>query len=150
MKDKLSIYLCGFRKGMSAQNCLLFMIEKSIKSLDKTGKCGVLLTDLSKAFDCLVHDLLVAKLHAYGFDYLSPKLIHTYLTGRLQRVRVNASFSSWRQILYGLPQGSVLGPELYNINSNDLFLFLLLEMPIMRTITPLLQRHRPSQVYYQN
>ena len=93
MKDKLSIYLCGFRKGMSAQNCLLFMIEKWRKSLDKTGKCGVLLTDLSKAFDCLVHDLLIAKLHAYGFDYLSLKLIHTYLTGRLQRVRVNASFS---------------------------------------------------------
>ena len=80
MKDKLSIYLCGFRKGMSAQNCLLFMVEKWRKSLDKTGKCGVLLTDLSKAFDCLVHDLLIAKLRAYGFDYLALKLILSYLT----------------------------------------------------------------------
>ena len=128
MKDKLSIYLCGFRKGMSAQNCLLFMVEKWRKSLDKTGKCGVLLTDLSKAFDCLVHDLLIAKLQAYGFDYLALKLILSYLTDRKQRVRVNASFSEWKDILSGVPQGSVLGPELYNINSNDLFVFLLLEI----------------------
>ena len=128
MRDKLSVYLCGFRKGMSAQNCLLLLVEKWKKSLDKGGKCGVLLTDLSKAFDCLVHDLLIAKLHAYGFDYLSLKLILSYLTGRLQRVRINASFSSWMEILTGVPQGSVLGPELYNINSNDLFMFMLLEI----------------------
>ena len=128
MRDKLSLYLCGFRKGMSSQHCLLLLVEKWRRSLDKSGKCGVLLTDLSKAFDCLVHDLLIAKLNAYGYDYLSLKLIYSYLTGRLQRVRVNASFSSWREIETGVPQGSVLGPEFYNINSNDLFLFLLLEI----------------------
>ena len=68
---------------MSPQNCLLFMIEKWRKCLDNKGKAGVLLTDLSKAFDCIVHDLLIAKLNAYGFDYLSLKLINDYLSDRI-------------------------------------------------------------------
>ena len=128
MSDRLSIFLCGSHKGMSAQNCLLFMIEKLRKSYDKGDKGGILLTDLSKAFDCLVHDLLIAKLQAYGFDYLSLKLIYSYLTDRFQRVRINSNFSSWNEILHGVPQGSILGPDLFNINSNDLFLFLLLDI----------------------
>ena len=128
MNDKLAIYLCDFRKGVRAQNCLLFLIEKWRKCLDNNGKAGVLLTDLSKAFDCLVHDLLIAKLNVYGFDYLSLKLIYSYLSERSQRVRINASFSSWKEIMSGVPQGSILGPPLYNVNSNDLFYFLLLDI----------------------
>ena len=128
MAKKLSIFLCAYQKFMNAQNCLLFLVEKWRKGLDCSKKCGVLLTDLSKAFDCLVHDLLIAKLHAYGFDYLALKLIYSYLTGRKQRVRVNASFSEWANIDYGVPQGSILGPELYNYYSNDLFLFMILEV----------------------
>ena len=83
MDDKLSIYQCGFRKGMGAQNCLLYLVEKWKRSLDNKGKAGILLTDLSKAFDCLVHDLCIAKLEAYGFDYNSLKLIYSYLTDRM-------------------------------------------------------------------
>ena len=80
---------------MNAQNCLLFMVELCKNALDKGNKCGVLLTDLSKAFDCLVHDLLIAKLAAYGFDHLSLKLIFSYLTDRQQRVRINGSYSEY-------------------------------------------------------
>ena len=93
-----------------------------------TAVAVLLVKNLSKAFDCLLHDLLIAKLHAYGFDYFALKLIYSYLTGRKQRVCVNASFSEWATIENGVPQGSILGPELYNYNSNDLFLFVMLDI----------------------
>ena len=75
MSDKLYPYLCGFRKGYSTQDCQLVMLEKWKKALDKKQVAGALLTDLSKAFDCLNHELLIAMLEAYGFSQSSLKLI---------------------------------------------------------------------------
>ena len=121
--DILSMSQCGFRKGFSAQHCLIVMLEKFKKSIDSKKCCGVLLTDLSKAFDCLSHDLLIAKLEAYGLDYISLKLMYSYLKFRYQRVRVNSKYSKWSEILCGVPQGSILGPLLFNIYLSDLFLF---------------------------
>ena len=70
--------------------------------------------DLSKAFDTINHDLLIAKLHCYGIEDDSLKLLWNYLKNRWQRTKINATYSSWAELLYGVPQGSILGPLLFN------------------------------------
>ena len=120
-ENKLSQFQCGFRKGYNSQYCLMRMIERWNRSIDQRGSSGALLTDLSKAFDCLPHDLLIAKLNAYGFSNSALKVISSYFTNRYQRVRINSQYSSWSEIIYGAPQGSILGPLLFNIDMADLF-----------------------------
>ena len=117
----LSKYQCGFRKGYTTQYCLLAMLEKWKSSVDKGGSFGVLLTNLSKAFDFLSHELLIAKLHRYGFSLNALRLVHSYLTNRKQRTKINNKYSSREEILFGVLQGSILGPHLFNIFRFDLF-----------------------------
>ena len=126
----LSKYQCGFRKGFSTQHWLLAMLEKWKRSVDNGKAFGALLTDLSKAFDCLDHELLIAKLNACGFSLTVSKLIHDYLSNRKRRTKVNSSYSTystwystWYEIIFGLPQGLILRPLLFNIFLINLFFF---------------------------
>ena len=123
-ETRFSKFQCDFRKGYIVQHCLLAMIEKWKTAVDNGGVFAALLTDLSKAFDCIPHDLIIAKLAAYGFDTNALKLIHNYLSNRKQRVKINSVYSIWKDISYGVPQGSILGPLLFNIHLCDLLYFL--------------------------
>ena len=116
-----SKYQCGFRKSFNAQHCLLTMVEKWRKTLDEGGETGTVLTDLSKAFDCIDYNLLIAKLNAYGFEKRWLVFIHSYLTKCKQRTKVDSAFSSWEILPSSVPQGSILGPLLFNIYICEMF-----------------------------
>ena len=97
------------------------MVERWKNAVDKGKVFGALLTDLSKAFDCLPHELIIAKLNTYGFNLPALKLMHSYLSHRKRRTKVNHTNSSWEEILFDVLQGSIPGPILFNIFLSELF-----------------------------
>ena len=109
METFLSKYLCGYRKGYSVQHALIALLETLRISLDNKGFGGAILMGLSKAFD------------TYGFSKTALRLIKSYLMNRWQRTKINNSYISWIELLLAVPQGSILGPLLFNIYLNVLF-----------------------------
>ena len=116
MLNKFSIYLTGFRKNHGTHPALLKMIETWKTKLNMVHKVGVIYVDLSKAFDNLNQELWL--------DQNAIEFIKNYLSNRYQCCKINNTLEDWRKILVGIPQGSILGPLLFNIFLNDIFFFL--------------------------
>ena len=126
MEKYFSPFLSAYRKNYSSQNILICLTEEWIKKLDNDFVVGAVPTDLSKAFDCIPHDLIIAKLSAYNFSDEAFSYIYSYLTNRRQCVRINNTDSHLETIISGVPQGSILGPILFNLSINDIFFFVVL------------------------
>ena len=123
IEEFFSPFLAAYRKSYSTQHVLMRMVEEWKENLDNSFFVGAVLTDLSKAFDCTPHDLLIAKLSTYTLNNDSLCYIYSYLKDRKQCVQINNNQSEFDTILSGVPQGSILGPILYNIFFNDFFFF---------------------------
>ena len=104
----LNKLLCGFRKAHSTQKALFKLLHSWQKELDNSGFIVTILMDLSKTYDCLPHDLIIAKFEVYGLSKNSLKLLLDYLEGRKQRMKVGYSYSFWSDAKRGVPQESVL------------------------------------------
>ena len=123
MEKYLSPFLSAYRKSYSSQNILISLIEEWRKKLDNNFVVEAVLTDLSKAFNCMPHDILIAKLSAYDLSDEALSYIYSYLTNRRQYVRINNTHSQLETIISGVPQGSILGSIVFNLSINYLFFF---------------------------
>ena len=120
MNGATTFYQWGFKKGKSTEGLLLLMTETWKKAIDKGWIVGVLLIDFRKAFDSVSHTIMKAKLQGFGFTGKAYRILESYLDDRQQFVELNGTRSGMRDVSYGVPQGSLLGPRLFSMYINDL------------------------------
>ena len=108
-----------YRQNCSTQHALIRLLEEWREGLDNTFVVRFAFVDLSKAFDCIPHDLLIVKLKAYGFDYYLVYYLYSYVDNRKQCVCIYNEKRSLQNITSGVPQGSIVGLTLFNLFFND-------------------------------
>lgn len=110
-----------FQKNHGVQYYVHALLGKWDGNVDQGSVFGAPLTDLSKDFDILKHDLFITKMQAHGFDTRALRLIKDYVSSRMQRIKVGKVRSSWKETKHGIPQGPIFGPMFFNIYLGDLF-----------------------------
>ena len=118
----LNQLLYGFSEAHTTQHAQFMLIQSWQKRLDESGFVRTILMDLSKAYDCLPHDLIATKIETFALTKQILQLISNYLSYHKQRTKIGSAHSVWANIICGIPQGSILGPILFNIFINDIFL----------------------------
>ena len=124
MYDNISPFISAYRKNYNTQHVMIRLLEEWRENVDKNYIVGGVLMDLPKAFDCIPHGLLLAKLAAYGVDENLVCYIYSYLIHRKQYVRINNINSDFLNVVSSVPQGSIVGSILFNCFFNDFFHFI--------------------------
>lgn len=112
----------GFRKGKSTVQAVDFLVQTILNAFEAKNSLSVMMCDLSRAFDCVSHNLLLSKFEKYGVRGNALSILRSYLSDRTQTVSWNGSNSGQLNVKYGVPQGSILGPFLFIVSMNDLYL----------------------------